>query len=276
MINLTFITPKAQTDFDLWIQKSYPEIIIENRTCLDDRAVQWVIDAPLDKETLDAIRHEFHIDVLQSDGHSIKLFMADMDSTIVQGETLDDMAELVGIGDKVAEITARAMRGELNFEAAILERVGLLKNMPANIIDQALSQMEYNEGAQELLTHLNSKGVYCVLISGGFTQFTSHVAHDLGFDDHFGNNLVIHDGVLVGDVHRPILDKDFKLKKLNELKLSMALSAPEIMAIGDGANDLPMLSEAGIGISYHGKPLLQDTLINQIKYTDLSSLIYIV
>lgn len=273
---LTFVTPKPQIDFDLNIQKSYPNIGIENRVVLDERAVRWHIENPLDKKVIDLIRQKFCVDVFQTDGAPIKLFMADMDSTIVSGETLDDMADLVGIGDKVAEITARAMRGELNFESAIDERVGLLKGMSTDIIDTALSEMKINDGARELLAHLKSNNVYCVLISGGFTQFTSAVADDLGFDANFGNELIIDNNTLTGTVKRPILDKNFKLQKLKDLKSFMNLKTENIMAIGDGANDLPMLSSAGHGISYHGKPLLKDSLVNQIHYTDLSSLIYVI
>jgi len=273
---LTFVTPNPQPDFDLWIKKSYPNIEIKNRDILDHRAVRWTISNPLDKNMIDSIRQEFRVDIFQTDGAPIKLFMADMDSTIVSGETLDDMAELVGIGDNVAEITTRAMRGELDFEQAIDERVALLAGMPTDIIDQALAEMTLNEGARELLSRLKSKNIHCVLVSGGFTQFTSAVAHDLEFDKNFGNELIIDNDVLSGQVQRPILDKNFKHQKLNDLKSSMDLETANIMAIGDGANDLPMLSNAGIGVAYQGKSLLKDSLINQINYTDLSSLIYVI
>lgn len=275
MFHLTFVSPKDQPEFDFQVNKSYPDICIKNRIILDDRAVRWIIQNPIEKSILDSIRNEFQIDVFQSSDVPIKLFMADMDSTIVSGETLDDMAQLIGIGDKVAEITLRAMRGELDFESAIDERVGLLKGMSDDIIDTALSKMKFNNGADKLISHLKSKGIYCVLISGGFTQFTSHVANNLGFDCHFGNELIIDNNVLTGVVKRPVLDKDFKLKKLNDLKSKMNLDTKNIMAIGDGANDLPMLSSAGLGIAYHGKPLLRDRLLNQVNYTDLSSLIYL-
>lgn len=276
MMNLTFVSPKPIADFDLWVKKSYPDITIEDREILDDRAVRWIVQESLSKQILDQIRVEFKIDVFQTSDTPIKLFMADMDSTIVSGETLDDMAEFVGIGDKVAEITARAMRGELDFEQAIDGRVGLLKGMSADIIDQALSNMTYNKGAKELLSHLKSKNVHCVLISGGFTQFTSQVAQDLEFDAHFGNELIIESDILTGTVKRPILDKNFKAQKLDDLKFTMNLESENIMAIGDGANDLPMLSNAGVGVAYFGKPLLRETIINRVEYTDLSSLIYIV
>jgi phosphoserine phosphatase len=294
---LTFVTPKPEKDFDIWIKKSHPEIAIENREVFDDTAVRWKLQNIPRKDVIDQIRQEFKVDIFVTDGVPPKLFMADMDSTIVMGETLDDMADIAGIGDKIADITARAMAGELDFKAALRERVAMLSGHPAALIDLALEHMKYNKGAKELLTALKSKGVYCVLVSGGFTQFTSFVADDLGFDHHFGNELIIapkHDGhnlpflgqgsvfanspndlILTGEVAEPILDKDFKLNKLNELQSSVALKPSEMIAIGDGANDLPMLGAAGIGISYYGKPVLRDILINQINYTDLRSLRYL-
>jgi phosphoserine phosphatase len=272
---LTFVTPAPQKDFDLWIKKSYPDIEIEDRAVIDDHAVRWISLKFLDKAVLDAIRVEFKIDVFQTpDKPNYKLFLADMDSTIVMGETLDDMADMAGIGDKISDITVRAMRGELDFEQALTERVKMLEGMPASLIDRALKDLKLNAGAEKLLTHLKSKGIYCVLISGGFTQFTSHVTKQLGFDAHFGNELIINGDKFAGTVTFPILDKNFKVQKLVELQKSMDLTSDQIIAIGDGANDLPMLQSAGLGVAYHGKPLLRDALINRIDFGDLSSLIY--
>jgi phosphoserine phosphatase len=272
---LTFVTPQPQNDFDLWVKKSYPDIVIETREVLDGFAVRWHVDNALSKATLDTVRQEFRIDVFQTNGAPIKLFMADMDSTIVNGETLDDMAKLAGIGDKISAITERAMRGELDFEQAISERVGMLAGMDASIIDRALANSKPNNGAEDLLRHLKSKNIYCVLISGGFNQFTSHFAKKLGFNDHFGNELIIENGKLTGDVKCPILDKKFKAQKLSELMSSMSITADNIMAIGDGANDLPMLQSAGMGVAYHGKPTLRETMMNRIDYGDLSALRYV-
>lgn len=274
---LTFVTSQPNTDFDLWIKKSRPDITIQDRQILDKgKAVNWVIDKPQNKTILDQIRKEFKVDIFQQDinHRSKKLFMADMDSTIVSGETLDDMATLAGIGSAIASITTRAMRGDLDFEQALRERVGMLKEFPRTIIDQAIEDMKYNKGARQLLSHLKSKNIHCVLISGGFTQFTSHVANELKFDQHFGNDLIIENDCITGDVGTPILDKNFKAEKLKKLSTQMKLSSHEVIAIGDGANDLDMLQNAGMGIGYYPKPLLKDALINRIEYTDLSSLIY--
>jgi len=273
---LTLVTPNKTPEFDMWIKNAYPDIAIEDRVVLCDcNAVQWMIKKSLSKDILDAIRAKFRVDVIQQDEpNDIKLFMADMDATIVVGETLDDMASRAGVGGKISIITERAMRGELDFETALIERVGLLNEISADIIDETLHEMELNPGANVLLSHLKSRGVYCVLISGGFTQFTSKIAERLGFDAHFGNELIIQNGVLSGDVTRPILDKAFKRTKMDELKISMQLQASQIMAVGDGANDLPMLQGAGLGIGYYPKPLLKTTLVNTIEYTDLSTLRY--
>lgn len=274
---LTFVTPEPRTEFDLWVKQSHPEITIHARTVIDAHATRWVVGRTLSKDRLDYIRKEFHIDVFQTDDtNNIKLFIADMDSTIVNGETLDDMADMAGLGQEIANITDRAMRGELDFKAALIERVKKLEGQSASLIDRAFTRLRYNDGAEELMKHLKSNGVHCVLISGGFTQFTSYVAEDLGFDDHFGNELGVKDGLFTGEVIPPILDKNFKYQKLLELKARMGIATDQVMAVGDGANDLPMLQAAGLGIAYYGKKLLRDTIINRIDYTDLKSLIYLV
>lgn len=296
---LTIVTPEPRPDFDLWIKKSHPEIRIEERAVLSQRAVRWEISDNISKENMDQIRKEFRIDLfLTQNEPDIRLFIADMDSTIVSGETLDDMAELVGIGSQVASITERAMQGELDFEAALRERVKMLKGCPASLINKAVNNLKLNNGAVELLSHLKDKNVYCVLISGGFTQFTSVIAEKLGFDAHFGNELLIspkistgelpffgqtgplipnpNDLIIMGEVGTPIIDKQFKRNKLQELQSAMNLQHDQIIAIGDGANDLPMLQSTELGIAYHGKELLKNNLINRIDYTDLSAVTYLV
>ena len=275
---LTLVTPENQTNFDEFIASDHT-IARENRTVLEQgKAVQWTVSDPFDKDTLDQIRKDYRIDILQRDADAppIKLFMADMDSTIVKGETLDDMAERAGIGDHVKKITERAMRGELDFVQALTERVSLLSGKSTDLIAQALDDLEYNAGAKSLLTHLKNKNIQCILVSGGFTQFTGKVAIELGFDEHYGNILSTHHDALTGVVQHPVLDKNFKANKLATLIKDNNLTEGQVMAIGDGANDLPMLEAAGLGISYYGKPLLREKLINRIEYTDLSTLIYLI
>lgn len=274
---LTFVTLNRADDFDLPISRSYPEIKITERKILQGGiASDWFVQTPIDKIVLDDICGRFRVDIIQQEvsARSKKLFLADMDSTIVAGETLDDMAAFAGIGDKIAAITARAMCGEIDFETALYERVGMLKGLRSDIIDQTLAETRLNDGAQELLAALRRKGVYCVLVSGGFTRFTSAIAAQLGFDAHFGNDLIIENGLLTGEVGRPVLDKDFKRRKMDELCADMNITPHEVVAVGDGANDLPMLTGAGLGVGYYPKPLLRETLVNRIEYTNLSSLIY--
>lgn len=275
---LTFVTPRNDKSFDDPIRNHYRAITVNERIEAErGRAVQWVVNDAVSKDILDDIRSTFQVDVFQQDlDHApYKLFLADMDSTIVQGETLDDMASKAGIGDQIATITAHAMAGEIDFEGALKERVALLANMPQAILYETLDELQLNEGAERLLSHLKHNNVHCVLISGGFTAFTEKVAEKLGFDRNFGNQLDVQNGLLTGKVHPPILDKAFKRDKLLELVEVMNIESKQTIAIGDGANDLPMLQTAGIGVGYYPKPLLRDQLINRIEYTDLSALMYI-
>ncbi|MCI5060124.1 MAG: phosphoserine phosphatase SerB [Alphaproteobacteria bacterium] len=206
---------------------------------------------------------------------SYGLFMADMDSTIVTSETLDELAAEAGIKDKIAEITARAMRGELDFHAALKERVGLLTGLDEDALTRTFETTEISKGAAELLKALKKSGTRCVLVSGGFTYFTSKIAGQLGFDAHHGNILDIENGQLTGTVSAPILDKDSKLAFLRQYVQELGIDMGDSIALGDGANDLPMLSKAGLGIGYRPKPLLADNLLNCLFYADLSVLWYL-
>ncbi len=217
-----------------------------------------------------------HIDVLcvAAAGRKKKLLLADMDSTIVTTETLDELAGRAGIKDRIAEITARAMNGELDFHAALRERVGLLKGLSVNALQQTLDETELCEGAADMIRVLKENAVKCVLVSGGFTFFTGAVAELTGFHHHHGNELH-HDGTaLLGTVGDNILDKDSKLAFLKSYAAELGLDLSDTAAIGDGANDLPMLAAAGLGIGYRPKPVLEENLLNILRYAPLTGVLY--
>jgi phosphoserine phosphatase len=203
-----------------------------------------------------------------------KLLMADMDATIVQGETLDEMAAHFDLKDKIAPITARAMQGEIDFAEALRLRVGLLKGMPIAAVEHVVEGMRYAPGAEELIRTMSAFGARCVLISGGFDMFTGRAARTLGFHKNFANRLRIADGVLMGEVIPPLVDKDFKKKTTEDEAYEMSIDLRHVMAVGDGANDIPMLQTAGTGVGYFGKPAVQAATPHQVRYTDLTALLY--
>lgn len=207
-----------------------------------------------------------------------KLLLADMDSTIVAGETLDDMAEFAGIKDMIAAITARAMNGELDFHAALKERVGLLKGLSTEALQKTLAHTVINPGARTFIATMRKNGATCVLVSGGFTFFTDAIAGEVGFDHHHGNTLGITAGIdgeqLSGEVIPPILDKFAKVEFLEHYANTLGLGFEEALTIGDGANDLPMLKKAGLGIGYHAKPAVAAELKNLIVHGDLSAALF--
>ncbi len=203
-----------------------------------------------------------------------KLLLADMDSTIVKGETLDELAKEAGIGDKVVTITEQAMRGEIDFTTALKKRVALLTGHDAVLLQNILHRTKLNPGAESLIRTMAKNGAICVLISGGFTFFTESIAAQVGFHHHHGNLLEIKDGKLTGRVEDPILDKTAKLQCLQRYAETLNLQTNDIMTIGDGANDLPMLQAAGLGIGYRPKPLVLKNLDNHIIHGDLSAALY--
>ena len=232
-----------------------------------------------EKPDINALRRALEADkidvfISRPEHRQKKLLIADMDSTIVEGETLDDLATFAGLHDEISAITARAMNGELDFEAAIKARVSLLKGLPEDTLEQALSQTRLNPGAQALVRVMKDNGATCVLVSGGFTVFTGPIAQRVGFDHHHGNHLVVEQGALTGAVQEPILDKHAKVRFLDHYLGTLGLSAEQAMGIGDGANDLPMLQKAGLGIGYKPKPVVAEALENVILHGDLSAAVY--
>lgn len=217
----------------------------------------------------------FDIFVQANDGYRKKrLLVADMDATMIEGETLDDLAGHLGIKDQIAPITAAAMRGEIDFEQALRQRVGLLKGMPVSALFESLEAVTYSKGAETLVKTMTRLGAKCVLISGGFDIFTRHVAAHLGFYRNIGNTLGIHNDELTGDVIPPIIDKTVKEKTLRAETAKLGLNPAQTMAVGDGANDIPMLQAAGAGVGYFGKPAVVAATPYQVRYTDLTALLY--
>lgn len=204
-----------------------------------------------------------------------KMLLADMDSTIIEQECLDELAAHAGIKDHIAEITERAMRGELDFKEALRARVGLLKGLETGALEKTLAGLTLMPGAETLLRTLRAYGVECHLVSGGFRFFTGAIARRLGFTSEQGNDLIVADGRLTGEVAEPVLDKDSKRDSLYRLAAHNGLSLEETMAVGDGANDIPMLQAAGLGIALHAKPKVNEQVRARIRHSDLTALLYV-
>jgi len=202
------------------------------------------------------------------------LLLADMDSTIVTTETLDDLAAHVGLKEQISAITARAMNGELDFKEALRERVGMLKGLSVDALESAWTEVELSPGAATLVRTMAANGARCVLVSGGFKFFTSRVGAMCGFHEDLSNDLVIEGGKLTGAVTEPILDKDVKLQTLIARAAEHGLSLAETLSVGDGANDLPMLKGAGLGVAYRGKPSVRAEAPARLDHADLSGLLY--
>ncbi|HMA16351.1 MAG: phosphoserine phosphatase SerB [Bacteroidota bacterium] len=204
-----------------------------------------------------------------------KLLVADMESTIIGQEMLDELAELAGIHEEVAEITALAMAGELNFEAALRERVALLAGMGCDMLETAAARMTLNPGARALVATMRAGGAYCALVSGGFTCFTDRIAAACGFDEARANHLEIAEGRIAGTVPDPILGRAAKLAALEQLCAARGLVPFDACAVGDGANDLDMLGAAGLGVAYHGKPKVRAAAHYRVDHGDLTALLYL-
>ncbi|PSL16579.1 phosphoserine phosphatase SerB [Shimia abyssi] len=209
-------------------------------------------------------------------GRRKKMLLADMDSTMIQQECIDELADEAGVGERVKDITARAMNGELDFEGALIERVGLLKGLDEDVIAKVLAErITLMPGGKALLATMKANGAYAALVSGGFTAFTEKVASDLGFDENRANTLLINDGALTGDVGRPILGREAKVQALQEITARLGLVHGDVMAVGDGANDLGMLGLAGTGVALHAKPSVAAECDIRINHGDLTALLYI-
>ena len=228
-------------------------------------------------DRLRAARGDMPIDVVvQPQGNRRKkLFLADMDSTMIGQECIDELADFAGLKAHVAAITERAMRGEIEFEPALRERVALLKDLPVTVIDETLAErITLTPGGRELVQTMRAHGAYTCLVSGGFTLFTAKVAELVGFQENRANELHVKDGKLTGTVAEPILGKAAKLATLVELREAADLDNVDTMAVGDGANDLAMIGDAGLGVAFHAKPAVAAAAHGRIDFGDLSALLY--
>lgn len=209
-------------------------------------------------------------------GRRKRLLIADMDSTMIQQECIDELADEAGVGAHVAGITARAMNGELDFEAALRERVGLLKDLPEAVIAGVIrDRITLMPGGRALVATMKAQGGYAALVSGGFTAFTGAIAAVLGFDENRANTLLIEGGVLTGEVGLPILGRAAKVQALEEISARLGITPAEAIAVGDGANDLGMLGLAGAGVALHAKPSVQAECDIRVNHGDLTALLYL-
>ncbi|SFQ95346.1 phosphoserine phosphatase SerB [Poseidonocella sedimentorum] len=209
-------------------------------------------------------------------GRRKAMLLADMDSTIIEQECIDELAEVAGVGAQVREITARAMNGELDFEGALLERVALLEGLPVTVIEQVWRErITLAPGAEALLGTMRANGARCVLVSGGFTAFTDRVRAAVGFHEARANTLLAEGDVLTGRVGLPILGREAKVAALEEITLGLGITPAEVLAVGDGANDLGMLARAGAGVALHAKPTVAAQAGIRIDHGDLTALLYL-
>ena len=214
--------------------------------------------------------------IVPTEGRRKKMLLADMDSTMIQQECIDELAEEAGVGARVKEITARAMNGELDFDGALRERVALLKGLEATVIDKVLAErITLMPGGGALLGTMKTNGGYAALVSGGFTAFTAKVADMLGFDENRANTLLVDQAALTGEVGLPILGREAKVTALEEITTKLGITEDQVIAVGDGANDLGMLGRAGMGVALHAKPSVAAECDIRINFGDLTALLFV-
>lgn len=212
--------------------------------------------------------------LVPSDNRKKKILVSDMDATALNMETLDYMAQLLGIGEKTRDITDRAMAGEIDFIESLTERIGVMAGMDAGVMDTLLDNLDYTVGAKVAVQTLVRDGADCALVSGGFTFTTAVVARELGFQQHHANNLDVADGVFTGTLSGDLISPDTKAEILQAMMQKHGVGVGDTATIGDGANDIPMLKMAGMGVAFYGKPLVRQATDVQINVTDYSTLLY--
>jgi phosphoserine phosphatase len=239
-------------------------------------AVDIAVDALLDLAAVRGALGGAAVDAIAqpAEGRRKRLLIADMDSTIVTSETLDELADFAGLKEQIAAITARAMNGELDFKAALRERVAMLKGLPVSALERTWERVRLTAGAAGLVATMRANGAMTALVSGGFTFFTGRVAGLVGFDLHRSNVLLDDGAVLTGAVAEPILDRHAKVATLRELAARDGLELSATLAVGDGANDLDMLRAAGLGVAFRAKPIVAAEARARVDYADLRALLF--
>ena len=218
----------------------------------------------------------FDLVIQPTEGRRKAVLLADMDSTMIEQECIDELADMAGVGPRVAAITARAMNGELNFHEALIERVSLLAGLNELVIQQVLDErITIAPGGRALIATMRAQGAYCALVSGGFTAFTAPIAAELGFNEHRANALLADEGVLTGHVGLPILGREAKIEALEEITAQHGLTPADAIVVGDGANDLGMIQLAGTGVALHAKPVVAAQAGVRIDHGDLTALLYL-
>lgn len=225
---------------------------------------------------LEPLRALADIAVQGEAGRRKRLLVADMDSTVITVECIDELADFAGVRDRVAEVTERAMQGELDFETALAERVALLKGLPERTLARCYEErVKLTPGAKALAHTMRAHGARCLLVSGGFTYFADRVAQRAGFDRASANRLEVADGALTGVALSPVLGGEAKKQALIDEAIAMAIDLTETLAVGDGANDIPMIQAAGLGVAYHGKAAVDAAADVRIAHNDLGALLYL-
>ncbi len=247
------------------------------RTLAPGDAVEMPCPAAPDPAALAAALGDAPVDaaVTGTERRRKRLLIADMDSTIVTGETLDELAAFAGVGDRVAAITRRSMNGELDFAAALRERVALLEGLQLDALERTWAGVRLTPGARTLVQTMRAHGAATALVSGGFTWFTARVAALCGFDVHRANTLLDDGRVLLGRVGEPVLGREAKLATMLELAAAAALSPADCLAVGDGANDAAMITAAGLGVAFHAKPVVAAVAPVRVRFSDLRALLYV-